>query len=84
MRPALRKPDGTKYFEYLLAYVDDLVGQSTDPDKMFGKIVQIFSRLRMEKGKSLNCILVRTFQNDIRPNKGPLGTLVSEIYQESY
>jgi hypothetical protein len=41
MRPAL-KPDGTKYYEYLLAYVDDLVGQSTDPDKMFGEIVQIF------------------------------------------
>ncbi|GAX20073.1 hypothetical protein FisN_1Lu447, partial [Fistulifera solaris] len=41
MRPAL-KPDGTKYYEYLLAYVDDLVGQSIDPDKMFGEIAQIF------------------------------------------
>jgi hypothetical protein len=36
------KPDGTKYWEYLLAYVDDLIGCSHDVKKMFDQIAATF------------------------------------------
>ena len=41
MRPAV-KLDGTKYYEYMLAYVDDLCGMSIDTKSMFGAIGQLF------------------------------------------
>ena len=41
MRPAV-KPDGTKHYEYMLAYVDDLCGMSIDTKSMFGAIGQLF------------------------------------------
>jgi hypothetical protein len=41
MRKAV-KPDGTKYWEYLLAYVDDLIGCSHDVKRMFDQISATF------------------------------------------
>ena len=41
MRPAV-KPDGEKYYEYLLAYVDDLCGQSVNTKHMFDSIGRLF------------------------------------------
>ena len=42
MRPAV-KPDGIKYYEYLLAYVDDLCGMSMDTKNMFDAIGNLFT-----------------------------------------
>jgi hypothetical protein len=42
MRPAV-KPDGEKYYEYLLAYVDDLCGMSINTEHMFKAIGSIFT-----------------------------------------
>ena len=42
MRPAV-KPDGTRYYEYLLAYVDDLCGMSMDTNHMFDAIGAMFT-----------------------------------------
>ena len=41
MRPAV-KPDGEEYYEYLLAYVDDLCGQSVNTKHMFDSIGKLF------------------------------------------
>ena len=41
MRSAV-KPDGTEYYEYLLAYVDDLCGMSMDTKHMFHSIGKLF------------------------------------------
>ena len=46
MRPAV-KPDGTKYYEYMLAHVDDLCGMSIDTKSMFDAIGQLF---RLKEG----------------------------------
>jgi hypothetical protein len=37
------KPDGTKYWEYLLAYVDDLLGCSHQVKEMFDQVSTLFS-----------------------------------------
>ena len=49
MRPAV-KPDGTEYYEYLLAYVDDLCGMSMDTKHMFHSIGELF-KLKKESVK---------------------------------
>ena len=46
MRPAV-KLDGTKYYEYMLAHVDDLCGMSIDTKSMFDAIGQLF---RLKEG----------------------------------
>ena len=49
MRPAV-KPNGDKYYEYLLAYVDDLCGMSMDTKHMFQSIGDLF-KLKKESVK---------------------------------
>jgi len=42
MRPAV-KPDGTKYYDYLLAYIDDLCGMSMDTNNISDAIENMFT-----------------------------------------
>ena len=47
MRPAV-KPDGEKYYEYMLVYVDDILCVSEDPTR---PMQQISESLRFKKDK---------------------------------
>ena len=72
MRPAV-KPDGTKYYEYLLAYVDDLCGMSMNTKNMFDAIGRMF-KLKKESVKEPDLYLGAdieqvVFENSDDPGK---------------
>ena len=56
MKPAAVKPDGTEYYEYLFAYVDDLYGMSMDTNNMYNAIGEMFTLKKKTRcGQLVRC-----------------------------
>ena len=84
MRPAV-KPDGTEYYEYLLAYVDDLCGMSMDTKNMFDSIGNLFT-LKKESVKEPQSYLGADRESSIaeRTREDPVGNVVYKLHKEGY